>query len=147
MSFALGFFTALLALGLAAFLRVRRWRRFGRGRLPLRGLLARLHATPEQERVLLAEAAALREELHALRAEAEPLRSELAALLAQPSLDQARVDSVLAAREPKLTAARRRVAAGVARFHAVLDDAQRATLATLVRDGHRGYAFGHARRC
>lgn len=158
MQFALGFAAALAFLSLFALLRARRWRRLrhasfraSRGapgrRWPFRGLFARLDTSPAQEQVLVDEAAALREELASLRGDWAAVREELALLLGEPSLEPARIEAVLSARDARLRELRRRVADAAARFHAVLDDAQRKALASLVREGHvlapaRGY-----RRC
>ncbi len=166
MSFALGFATAFLVLAALFALRVRRWRRWRRGaygasgmtrgdarfatggRWMFRGLFARLDTSPAQEKVLVEEAAAVREALAGLRAEWAAARGELADLLASVDLDAARVDAVLASREAKLAEVRRRAAGAVARFHGVLDDAQRRALAAMVREGHvLAPAHAHGRRC
>jgi hypothetical protein len=152
MQFALGFLAAFAVLFLAFALRVRRWRarrRFGMAgpgfapgrRWPFRALFARLDTSPSQERVLVEEAAALREELGALRADWQAVREELASLLDAPTLDVARVEAVLSARDARLAALRRRAADALARFHGVLDDAQRRALAAVVKEGP---AFAHA---
>jgi Spy/CpxP family protein refolding chaperone len=160
MTFALGFLTAFAVLALAAALRFRRWRRFHRApygprhpgamggrRWPFRRLFARLDTSPAQEQVLVDDASALRAELAALRSEWLALREEIAALVAEPSLDATRVEAVLASRDRRLAEVRRRAAEALARFHAVLDDAQRKALAALVRDGHLlAPAHGHGGR-
>jgi hypothetical protein len=162
MTFALGFLTAFAVLFLAAALRFRRWRRsarFARGgtdpaalgrRWPFRRLFARLDTSPAQEQVLVDDASALRAELAALRGEWVALREELAALVAAPALDAGRVEAALASRDARLREVRRRAAEALARFHAVLDDAQRKALAGLVREGHllapaHGYGGGRCR--
>jgi Spy/CpxP family protein refolding chaperone len=153
MQFALGFVAAFVALAAAGLFRARRWHRgrpavaLGGRRWPFRRLFARLDTSPAQEQVLVDETAALREDLRSLRAEWAAAREELGALLGEPSLDASRIEAVLATRDARLAALRRRAAEAAARFHAVLDDAQRKTLAALVREG-RVLAPAHAhRRC
>lgn len=118
----------------------------GRG-MPLRFLYRRLSTRPEQERVISAEADALAEGVRALRADLGTVRAELADLLAAPSLDATAVQAAVDARIARLSALRARLAETVARVHATLDPAQRATLAELVRSGghhhHRRCAHGH----
>jgi hypothetical protein len=158
MQFALGFVAAVAVLSLFAFARIRRWRgrrgafafspatAAGR-RWPFRRLFARLDTSPAQEQVLVDEAAALRQELSSLRSEWLSVREELAALLAEPSLEPSRMEAIFAARDARLGEVRRRFAQAATRFHAVLDDAQRKALASMVREGHvLAPAHGH-RRC
>lgn len=154
MQFALGFAAALVFVSLIALLRIRRWGRFRRGafavspavegrRWPFRRLFSRLETSPAQEQVLIDEAAALRQDLAALRNEWTSLREELASLLGEPS----RLEAAFASRDERLSALRRRLAGAVARFHAVLDEAQRRALASMVREGHLLAAARAQRRC
>lgn len=159
MQFALGFLAALAFLALAALFRMRRWRRFRRGgfaltsaggagrRWPFRRLFSRLDTSPAQEQVLVDEAAALRQQFFALRAEWLSAREELAALLGEPSLEPSRIEAVLASRDGSLAALRRRAAEALARFHGVLDEAQRKALASMVREGHLLAPAHGYRRC
>jgi hypothetical protein len=159
MQFALGFLAAFALLALVAFFRIRRWRRFRHGcfatssvglagrRWPFRALFTRLDTSPAQEQVLVEAATSLREELSALRTEWVSARDELAALLGEPSIEPSRVEAVLASRDGQLAAMRRRAAEAAARFHGVLDEAQRKALAAMVREGHvLAHAHGY-RRC
>jgi len=143
MSFALGFAAAFLVVALAVFLRARR-RRHAPGSWLFRGLFSRLATSPAQERVFLDESAKLREELLHLRADWLATREELSVLLEAAALEPSRIEAVLAARDERLAALRRRAAEGLARFHAALDDAQRKLLAATVRQGRLG---GARRRC
>lgn len=158
MQFALGFAAALVFVSLLALLRIRRWGRFRRGafavspavegrRWPFRRLFSRLETSPAQEQVLIDEAAALRQDLAALRNEWTSLREELASLLGEPSLEPSRLEAAFASRDERLSALRRRLAGAVARFHAVLDEAQRRALASMVREGHLLAAARAQRRC
>ena len=156
MTFALGFLAALAVLSLAFLVRARRWRRLHRAgalgscsvgaagrRGPFRGLFSRLDTSPSQEQVLVDEAAALRDELRRLREDWATAREELARLLGEPALDAARIEASLAAHDDRLLAVRHRFAEALARFHGVLDEAQRTALAALVREG-RGLAPSHS---
>ncbi len=147
----IGVLGTLLFLFLGRLLwRVRRRRAWRRGSFPggrmFRGLFWRLGTRPEQEQVLVEDARALAGELASLRAGFVELREEVARLLGESTLDAARLDAALAARMEKLASLRARVTAALARFHAVLDDSQRRTLAELLRAGppHR---WAHGRAC
>lgn len=144
--FLSGVLGALAVLFTVAVLRRLFWigriHRSGGRPFPLRYLFRRLRTRPEQEQVISAEADALVSEVRALRADLRSVRDELADLLAAPSADAAAVQAAIDARIARLAAIRSRLAQAVARIHATLDPAQRATLATLVREG----AHGHGRR-
>lgn len=144
LSGALGALAVLLAVSVLRKLAwMRRIHRY-RGRpFALRYLFRRLRTRPEQERVISAEADALFSEVHALRAELRSVRDELADLLAAPTADAAAVQAAIDARIARLATLRSSLAQAVARIHATLDPTQRATLATLVREG----AHGHGHRC
>jgi uncharacterized membrane protein len=129
---------ALAILSLAALLRRALWRRWRTGgRVGARHVLRRIRARPEQERAVLAETDALAQALQALRGDARALRVDLADLIAAPALDAGRVDAALDARLARLAELRGRFAEAVSRIHALLDPAQRAALAELVRSGPR----------
>jgi uncharacterized membrane protein len=136
---ALGALAVLLALGVLRrvfwITRIRRWR--GRGPTGVRLLAARIHATPEQEKVLAAEAAALGEVLGELRADAWSLRSELAALVSAEALDAASLSKALDRRMARIGEVRTRLERALLRIHAVMGPAQRTVLAELVRGDHR----------
>jgi uncharacterized membrane protein len=148
------------ALGAAAFLLLagvvrravwhRRFHHHGghrRRAFMLRHLFRRLGTRPEQEQVVTAEADAIAAALRDLRQDAFALREDVAALLAAPALD---ADAVRAALEKRLARAeglKGRLAEGIARVHAALDPAQRATLAGLVERGpgcRRQHLHAHA---
>ena len=144
-------------LGTLAFLflvrllwRVRRRHAWRGGAIPggrmFRGLFWRLRTRPEQERVLIDDARALAAELASLRGGWLELRGELADLVGESSLDSGKLEAALAARMEKLAQLRTRAVAALARFHAVLDDAQRRALAEMVRAGPR-HRWAHGRGC
>lgn len=148
--FVSGALGALALLATLALLRRAFWavhlRRMRDGRLPLRHLFRRLETRPEQERVITAEAEGLAAEMRALRGELRSVRDDLADLVASPSVDAAAVQGAIDARIARLTALRARLGEALAHVHAVLDPAQRATLAELLRRGHRRHgrcAHGH----
>jgi hypothetical protein len=150
MSFLTGFLAALALFALLAVLRIRRFRRLrhargGPGSPPrwmLRGLFRRLGTRPEQEQAIAAETDALAEMLRALREDGRALRAELAGLVGGPSLDAAALDTALRARVERIDALRRRLAEGLGRVHAVLDDAQRRALSELLLHGPGRHAHG-----
>jgi Spy/CpxP family protein refolding chaperone len=133
LSGAAGALAVLLLAGFARRLAWRRWRRGGR--FGARHVLRRIGARPEQERAVLAETDALAEALGALRGDARALREDLAELIAAPAVDAGRVAAALDARLARARELRGRFAESLARIHAVLDPAQRAALAELVRSG------------
>ncbi len=145
---ALGALAVLFTLAVVrfAFWRLHFRRLHGR-RLPLRFLYRRLGTRPEQERVISQEAEALATELRALRADLRSVRGEVADLLDAPSLDPAALQGAIDGHLARLGDLRARLAETLAKVHATLDPAQRATLAELVRRGPHGHgrcAHGHA---
>jgi len=134
MSFALGFLVAFLVLALGWVIRRRRFKQAS-WRYPFRGLFSRLGTSAAQEQVFLDESSSLREELRALRTEWTVAREELAVLLGEEKVEAKRVEEVLAARDARLAAFRRRAAQGLARFHGALDEGQRKVLRSAVREG------------
>jgi len=124
----------------------RRWRHLGhrRGRgWMLRRLVARLEATPEQERLLLAEVEAIRSALTGLREGFSTSRGELANALAGDALDSSALDALFERELARAGEVKRAAAEAFARVHAALDARQRRILADLVRSGPR-HACGRA---
>jgi uncharacterized membrane protein len=142
-----GLFALRVLARVLFFRRLRRWRGRGpMGRLALRGLFRRLGTRPEQEQVLQGDADALAAEIRGLREDGRALRDEIASLLEAPALDRSALEAAVASRVAKLEALRSRAAEALSRFHAVLDEGQRRTLAQLLRGGLRP-AHAHAHGC
>jgi Spy/CpxP family protein refolding chaperone len=141
---ALGALAVLFALSvLRRIFWARRFRHFHGRAAPLRFLFRRLRTRPEQEQVISAEADSLSAEVRALRDELHGVRGELADLLAAPTTDAAAVQAAIDARLARLAALRTRFAEAMARIHATLEPAQRATLAALIREGPHRYRCAH----
>jgi Spy/CpxP family protein refolding chaperone len=137
---------ALAVLFLAALVRRALWRRWRRGgRFGARHVLRRIGARPDQEQAVLAETDALAAALRELRGDAFGLREDLADLIASPALEAGKVGAALDARLAKARELRARFAEALSRIHAILDPAQRARLADLVRSGPRGHGCGRWR--
>jgi hypothetical protein len=124
----------------------RRWHRFGhrRGRGWMLGrLVARLEATPEQERLLVAEVEAIRSAVAGLREGFSTSRSGLADALAGDAVDASALESLFEGEMARAAEVKRAAAAAFARVHAALDARQRRILSELVRCGPR-HAHGRA---
>jgi hypothetical protein len=70
-------------------------RRRGRGRMMLHAMLARIDASPAQERAIIAEVEKLQDRVYAARAGLKDARGDLAAALRGPVLDDAALGAVL----------------------------------------------------
>jgi hypothetical protein len=109
--------------------------RHGHRRWMLHAALARLDATPAQERVIVGEIDRLIERVRAAKGSLADGRGDLAAAIRGPALDDAALGGALG-RADAATAEIRRAAIDALRgIHAVLDDKQRAELADLLDRG------------
>ena len=110
-------------------------RGFGRRRWMLHAALARLDATPAQERAIVAEIDRLTERVHAAKGGLQDVRGDLAAAIRGAALDDAALGGALG-RADTATAEIRQAAIDALRgIHAILDDKQRAQLADLLDRG------------
>jgi uncharacterized membrane protein len=101
----------------------------------LHAALARLDATPAQERAIVAEIDRLTDRVHAAKASLKDARGDLAAAVRGAALDDAALGGALG-RADTVTAEIRSAAIDALRgIHAVLDDQQRAQLADLLDRG------------
>ena len=114
-----------------------RWHRRGR-RWFVHRTLARLDATPAQERALVAELDALEQRLRAARGGLTALRPALADALRGRELDGAALAGLEAGVDAAIADARAALVDGLRGIHALLDDKQRATLAELLGGGRGG---------
>jgi uncharacterized membrane protein len=109
--------------------------RRGFGRRGLYMALARLDASPAQERAIVAEVDRLHERLHAAKAGLVDGRTDLAAAVRGPVLDDAALGAVLGRIDGATAEARSAAIEAVRNIHATLDDKQRAHLADLLEGG------------
>lgn len=114
----------------------------GRRRWMLNAALARIDATPAQERVIVGELDRMQERIHAAKGNLKDSRGDLAAAIRNPQLDDAALGAVLG-RVDAVTAEVRTAAIEALRgIHAVLDDKQRAQVADLVDRNGGGWWRG-----
>ncbi len=111
------------------------WHGGGRRSWMLHAALARLDATPAQERAIVAEIDRLTDRVQAAKGGLKDGRGDLAAAVRGAALDDAALGAALG-RVDTATAEIRRAAIDALRgIHAVLDDKQRAQLADLLDRG------------
>jgi hypothetical protein len=106
--------------------------RHGRRRWMLHAALARIDATPAQERVIVAELERLEERVHGAKGGLEGARADLAAAVRGPALDDAALGALLGRVDVATGEIRGAAIDAVRNIHAVLDDKQRATLADMI---------------
>ncbi|MBK9033958.1 MAG: hypothetical protein IPL61_22270 [Myxococcales bacterium] len=111
------------------------WHRGGARRWFVHRTLARIDATPAQERALVAELDTLEQRLRAARGALTALRPALADALRSPELDGGASAGLEAGIDAAVADARAALTDGLRRIHALLDDKQRATLAELLGGG------------
>jgi Spy/CpxP family protein refolding chaperone len=111
------------------------WGGFGHRPPWIHAALARLDATPAQERAIITELDKLRERVHASKVNLREGRSDLAAALRGASLDDAALGAVLGRVDGMTAEVRAAVVDAVRNIHAVLDDRQRDQLAQLLDGG------------
>jgi uncharacterized membrane protein len=109
----------------------RRRRRHGR-RWMLHAALARIDATPAQERFILGELDQLEGRVHAVKDQLAEARVDLAAAVRGPALDDAALGAVLGRADAATVDIRAAVLDALRAIHGVLDDGQRAQLADLL---------------
>ncbi|MDQ3368390.1 MAG: Spy/CpxP family protein refolding chaperone [Myxococcota bacterium] len=109
-----------------------------RGRWMVHAALARLDATPAQERVIVGELDRLQERVTAARSSVTDTRPELGAALRGPTLDDAALGTILGRVDAATGEVRATAIEALRNVHAVLDDKQRATLAGML-DGGAGW--------
>ena len=108
------------------------WIRHGRRNWMLHAALARLDATPAQERAIVAELDKLAERVHAAKAGLGDARGDLAAALRGAALDDAALGGALGRVDGTTAEIRRAGIDALRAIHAILDEKQRAQLADLV---------------
>ena len=109
--------------------------RHGRKRMMLHALLARIEASPAQERAIIGEVEKLQDRVRAAKAGLQDTRSDLAAALRGPVLDDAALGAVLGRVDVATGEARSAVIDTLRNIHGVLDDKQRSQIADMVDHG------------
>jgi len=97
--------------------------------------LARIDATPAQERFIVAELDKVRERVGGAKGNLRDARGDLAAAMRGPVLDDAALGAVLGRVDSATGEARAAVVDGLRAIHGVLDDKQRAQVADLLDRG------------
>ena len=97
--------------------------------------LARIDATPAQERFIVNELDKVRERVHGAKANLKDARGDLAAAMRGQSLDDAALGAVLGRVDAATGEARTAIVDGLRAIHGVLDDKQRAQIADMLDSG------------
>jgi Spy/CpxP family protein refolding chaperone len=109
--------------------------RHGRRRWMLHAMLARIDATPAQERVIVGEIDKLRERMVGSKETLRDARGDLAAAMRGPVLDDAALGAVLGRLDAATGDARGAAIEALRNVHAVLDEKQRAQVAEMLDRG------------
>jgi hypothetical protein len=113
--------------------------RHGRRRWMLHAALARIDATPAQERFIVTELDKLRDRVHSAKSNLREARGDLAAALRGPDLDDAALGAVLGRVDGTTGEVRAAALDAVRAIHGVLDEKQRAQLADILDKGGGGW--------
>ncbi len=105
----------------------------------LNAALARIDATPAQERVIVGEIQKLQERMYGARTNLKGARGDLAAAIRGPMLDDAALGAVLGQVDASTGEARSAMIEALRNVHAVLDDRQRATVGDLIDRNGGGF--------
>lgn len=107
----------------------------GRRRWMMHAALARIDASPAQERAIIAEIEKLQERLHGAKRNVKEARVDLATAIRGTTLDDAALGAVLGRVDTSTVEARTAMLDAVRSIHGVLDDKQRAQVADLLDHG------------
>jgi Spy/CpxP family protein refolding chaperone len=105
-------------------------------------LLARLGATPAQEKVIREEMDRMRDRARVAREDAAAARGDLAEVLRAERFDRARFDAALGRVDAAWTELKKSAADSAARVHETLDQRQRDMLADFLAERRGGPSFG-----
>jgi hypothetical protein len=108
-----------------------------RGRWMLHAVLARVDATPAQERVIVGELDRFQDRVREARGNLDGARADLSAAVRGSVLDDAALGAVLGRFDGTTGEVRAAMIEALRNVHAVLDEKQRAELAELVEHGGR----------
>jgi uncharacterized membrane protein len=111
------------------------WGGHGRRGWMVHAALARLDATPAQERAIVGEIDRLKDRVRAVKSNLKDGRGDLAAAVRGPALDDAALGAVLGRADTAHAEIRTAVLDALRGVHGVLDDKQRAELADLLDRG------------
>ncbi len=118
-------------------------RRHGGPRWMLHAALARIDATPAQERFIVAELEKLGDRVHGAKANLHQARGDLGAAIRSPVLDDAALGAVLGRVDGTTGEVRAAAIDALRNIHGVLDEKQRAHLADLLdQGGGRWFGMG-----
>ncbi len=117
-------------------------RHHGMRRYMLHALLARLDASPAQERAIISELEKLEERVHAARRNLKDARGDLSAAIRNPELDDAALGAVLGRVDATTGEVRTAAIEALRNIHALLDDKQRTQLADLLDRSGGGFWRG-----
>lgn len=106
-----------------------------RGRWMVHALLARIDASPAQERAIIGELSKLEERLHGAKRGMKDARGDLAAAMRGPVLDDAALGAVLGRADAATGEARSAMIDALRGIHGLLDDQQRGQVADLLDHG------------
>jgi len=121
----------------------RRWRgHHGHGRGPLYAALARLNATPGQEKAIGAALEEFWDTAHKGRTALKSTREAAARAVRGASFDESGLRGAFLEQDRALSEIRNAALEAGRKVHEVLDERQRKTLADLIESGH-GYGFHH----
>jgi uncharacterized membrane protein len=118
------------------------WGNHGRRSWMVHAALARLDATPAQERAIVAELDKLKDRVRGVKSSLKDARGDLSAAVRGASLDDAALGAVLGRADSAHAEIRTAVIEALRAIHAVLDDKQRAELADLLDRGGGGWWRG-----
>ncbi len=130
----------------------RRWHHYAAyGRGPLYAALARLNATPGQEKAIGAAVEELWETARKGRAAMKSTREAAAKAVGGPSFDESSLRSAFLEQDQAISEIREAAVEAGRKIHEVLDERQRKTLAELIESGpgygwHRGHHHGYGCR-
>lgn len=109
------------------------WRRSRRWML--HGALARIDATPAQERFIVNEVDRVKERVAAAKGNLRDVRGDLASAIRGPQLDDAALGATLGRVDAATAEARTAIVEGLRNIHGILDDKQRAQVADMLDKG------------
>lgn len=116
------------------------WRRHrSRGGFVLRAVLDRLEVSPAQGKTIRAAWDEMRAELRTLSPEPKQTRADLAAALRKPAFDEVLLGELFARHDEALRRARKAFVGFTSKVHDVLEEEQRARLATMLERGPRSF--------
>ena len=112
------------------------WRGGGRGRRwMMHAALARIDATPAQERFIVAEIDKVKQRVSGARGNLKEARGDLASAVRGPTLDDAALGATLGRVDGATAEARAAIVDGLRSIHGILDDKQRSQVADMLDSG------------